>query len=152
MAVIKGDNNNMKKNGNNKTNELRYTKNEEKFLLENEACRMATSHNDIPHISPVTYIYKDGFFFIATDYNTRKYKNIKTNKKIALSVDIYDSSVENKAIIIQGDVDIIERGQEFKDLYQIFNARFEWVRRDPWKEGEAPFLKIKPFKKVIWGI
>ena len=142
----------MKKNGNNKTNELRYTKNEEKFLLENEACRMATSHNDTPHISPVTYIYKDGFFFIATDYNTRKYKNIKTNKKIALSVDIYDSSVENKAIIIQGDVDIIERGQEFKDLYQIFNARFEWVRRDPWKEGEAAFLKIKPFKKVTWGI
>ena len=113
---------------------------------------MATSHNDIPHISPVTYIYKDGFFFIATDYNTRKYKNIKANKKIALSVDIYDSSVENKAIIIQGDVDIIERGQEFKDLYQIINARFEWVRRDPWKEGEAPFLKIKPFKKVTWGI
>ena len=142
----------MEKNGNNKTNELRYTKNEEKFLLENEACRMATSHNDIPHISPVTYIYKDGFFFIATDYNTRKYKNIKTNKKIALSVDIYDSSVENKAIIIQGDADIIERGQEFKDLYQIFNARFEWVRRDPWKEGEAAFLKIKPFKKVTWGI
>jgi uncharacterized protein len=146
----------MKKNGStnsiNKTNELRYTKNEEKFLLENEACRMATSHNDIPHITPVTYIYKDGFFFIATDYNTRKYKNIKANKKIALSMDIYDSSVENKAIIIQGDVDIIERGQEFKDLYQIFNARFEWVRRDPWKEGEAPFLKIKPLKKVTWGI
>ena len=146
----------MKKNGStnsiNKTNEFRYTKNEEKFLLENEACRMATSHNDIPHITPVTYIYKDGFFFIATDYNTRKYKNIKANKKIALSMDIYDSSVENKAIIIQGDVDIIERGQEFKDLYQIFNARFEWVRRDPWKEGEAPFLKIKPLKKVTWGI
>jgi nitroimidazol reductase NimA-like FMN-containing flavoprotein (pyridoxamine 5'-phosphate oxidase superfamily) len=131
---------------------LRFTQKEEKFLLENEACRMATSHNDIPHISPVTYIYKDGFFFIATDFNTRKYKDIKANKKIALSVDIYDSSVENKAIIIQGDVEIIERGQEFKDLYQIFNARFEWVRRDPWKEGEAPFLKIKPFKKVTWGI
>ena len=146
----------MKKNGStnsiNKTNEVTYTKNEEKFLLENEACRIATSHNDIPHIAPVTYVYKDGFFFVATDYNTRKYKNIKANKKIALSVDIYDSSVENKAIIIQGDVDIIETGQEFKDLYQIFNARFEWVRRDPWKEGEAPFLKIKPFKKVTWGI
>ena len=143
---------NVSTNGTKKTNEVRYTKNEEKFLLENEACRMATSHNDIPQIAPVTYIYRDGFFFIATDYNTRKYKNIKANNKIALSVDIYDSSVENKAIIIQGDVDIIERGQEFKDLYQIFNARFEWVRRDPWKEGEAPFFKIKPFKKVSWGI
>ncbi|HYZ51502.1 MAG TPA: pyridoxamine 5'-phosphate oxidase family protein [Nitrososphaeraceae archaeon] len=146
----------MKKNGStnsiNKTNEVRYTKSEEKFLLENEACRIATSHNDIPHIAPVAYIYKDGFFFIATDYNTRKYKNIKANKNIALSVDIYDSSVENKAIIIQGNVEIIERGQEFKDLYQIFNTKFEWVRRDPWKEGEAPFFKIKPFRKVTWGI
>ena len=146
----------MKKNGKtdtiNKTNEVRFTKNEEKFLLENEACRMATSHNDTPHVTPVTYVYKDGFFFIATDYNTRKYNNIKANRKIALSVDVYNSSVENKAIIIQGDVEIIERGQEFKDLYQIFNDKFEWVRKDPWKEGEAPFLKIKPFKKVTCGI
>ena len=146
----------MKKNGKTntatKTNEVKFTKNEEKFLLENEACRIATSHNDIPHVAPVTYIYKDGFFFIATDYNTRKYNNIKANRKIALSVDVYNSSVENKAIIIQGNVDIIKRGQEFKDLYQIFNDKFEWVRKDPWKEGEAPFLKIKPFKKVTWGI
>jgi nitroimidazol reductase NimA-like FMN-containing flavoprotein (pyridoxamine 5'-phosphate oxidase superfamily) len=146
----------MKKNGKtdtiNKTNEVRFTKNEEKFLLENEACRMATSHNDIPHVAPVTYVYKNGFFFIATDYNTRKYNNIKANRKIALSVDVYNSSVENKAIIIQGNVDIIKRGQEFKDLYQIFNDKFEWVRKDPWKEGEAPFLKIKPFKKVTCGI
>jgi uncharacterized protein len=131
--------NNGKTNSINETNEVKFTKNEEKFLLENEACRIATSHNGIPHIAPVTYIYKDGFFFIATDYSTRKYKNIQENKKIALSVDVYGSSVENKAIIIQGDIDIIHRGEEFKDLYQIFDDKFEWVRNDPWKEGEAPF-------------
>jgi nitroimidazol reductase NimA-like FMN-containing flavoprotein (pyridoxamine 5'-phosphate oxidase superfamily) len=133
-------------------NEVKFTKNEKKFLLENEICRMATSHNDLPHIAPVTYIYKDSFFFIATDYNTRKYRNIHANKNIALSVDIYNSSIENKAIVIQGNVDIIERGEEFKDIYRIFNDRFEWVRNDPWKEGEAPFLKIKPLSKVTWGI
>ena len=76
----------------NKANEVKFTKGEEKFLLENEACRIATSHNDIPHIAPVTYVYIDGFFFIATDYNTRKYNNIKANRKIAISVDIYGSS------------------------------------------------------------
>src|ERR687887_2434622 len=84
-----------------KKNEVKFTKNEKKFLLENEICRMATSHNDLPHIAPVTYIYKDSFFFIATDYNTRKYRNIHANKNIALSVDIYNSSIENKAIVIQ---------------------------------------------------
>jgi uncharacterized protein len=142
---------------NNKTrsinnNKVKFTKNEEQFLLENEACRVATSHNDIPHITPVTYIYENGFFFMATDYNTRKYKNLKLNKNIALAVDIYNSSVENKAVIIQGTVDIIERGEEFKKLYQKFDKVFEWVRNDPWKEGEAPFIKVNPFSKVSWGL
>jgi uncharacterized protein len=133
-------------------NKVKFTKNEEQFLLENEACRVATSHNDIPHITPVTYIYENGFFFIATDYNTRKYKNLKLNKNIALAVDIYNSSVENKAVVIQGTVDIIERGEEFKKLYQKFDKGFEWVRNDPWKEGEAPFIKVNPFSKVSWGL
>jgi nitroimidazol reductase NimA-like FMN-containing flavoprotein (pyridoxamine 5'-phosphate oxidase superfamily) len=42
---------------------MKFTKDEEEFLLENEVCRVATSHNNIPHITPVTYIYEDGFFF-----------------------------------------------------------------------------------------
>lgn len=136
----------------NKDKEVKFTKKEKKFLLENEACRVGTSHNDIPHITPVTYIYENNSFFIATDYDTRKYKNLKANKNIALEVDIYNSSVENKAVVIQGTVDIIERGEEFKRLYQKFDKKFEWVRNDPWKEGEAPIIKIKPFSKVSWGL
>ena len=131
---------------------MKFTKDEEEFLLENEVCRVATSHNNIPHITPVTYIYEDGFFFIATDYNTRKYKNLKANENIAIAVDVYNSSVENKALVIQGTVDIIESGVEFKKLYQKFDKKFEWVRNDPWKEGEAPFIKVKPFSKVSWGL
>ena len=131
---------------------MKFTKDEEEFLLENEVCRVATSHNNIPHITPVTYIYEDGFFFIATDYNTRKYKNLKANENIAIAVDVYNSSVEYKAVVIQGTVDIIERGEEFKKLYQKFDEKFEWVRNDPWKEGEAPFIKVKPSSKVSWGL
>jgi uncharacterized protein len=136
----------------NNNKEMKFTKNEKKFLLENEVCRVATSHNDIPHVVPVTYIYENAYFFIATDYNTRKYKNLKVNKNIALVVDVYNSSVENKAVIIQGTVDIIERGEEFRRVYKIFDKKFEWVRNDPWKEGESPFIKVKPFSKVSWGL
>jgi nitroimidazol reductase NimA-like FMN-containing flavoprotein (pyridoxamine 5'-phosphate oxidase superfamily) len=90
---------NKKTNSINNNNEVKFTRNEEKFLLENEVCRVATIHNDIPHITPVTYIYENGTFFIATDYNTRKFKNLKVNKNIALAVDVYNSSVENKAVV-----------------------------------------------------
>lgn len=143
---------NKKTNSINNNKEIEFTKIEEKFLLENEACRVATSHNDIPHVTPVTYIYENSYFFIATDYDTRKYKNLKVYKNIGLAVDVYNSSVENKAVIIQGTVDIIERGEEFKRLYKKFEKKFEWVRNNPWKEGEAPFIKIKPFNKVSWGL
>ena len=97
-------------------------------------------------------IYENSLFFFTTDYNTRKFRNLKDNKNIALAVDVYNSSTKNKAVIIQGTADIIERGKEFKKLYQKFEKKFEWVRNNPWKEGEAPFIKVKPTNKVSWGL
>lgn len=142
----------MAKKGRKNSKQAKFNKKEEKFLLENEVCRLSTSHNDIPHITPVTYIYEKNFLFFATDYETRKYKNIKLNNKIAVAIDTYSSSVENKAVIIQGIAAIIEGGREFRDLYRKFNKKFEWVRKDPWKEGEAPFMKIRVTNKLSWGL
>jgi nitroimidazol reductase NimA-like FMN-containing flavoprotein (pyridoxamine 5'-phosphate oxidase superfamily) len=142
----------MAKKGRKNSRQSKFNKKEEKFLFENEVCRLSTSHNDIPHITPVTYLYEKNFLFFATDYETRKYKNIKVNNKIAVAIDTYSSSVENKAVIIQGIADIIEGGREFRDLYRKFNKKFEWVRKDPWKEGEAPFIKIRVTNKLSWGL
>jgi len=142
----------MAKKGGKNSRRAKFNKKEEKFLLENEVCRLSTSHNDIPHITPVTYIYEKNFLFFATDYETRKYKNIKLNNKVAVAIDTYSSSVENKAVIIKGIVDIIEGGREFRDLFRKFNKKFEWVRKDPWKEREAPFIKIRVTNKLSWGL
>jgi nitroimidazol reductase NimA-like FMN-containing flavoprotein (pyridoxamine 5'-phosphate oxidase superfamily) len=128
------------------------TQKERKFLFENETCRIATSHNDIPHVVPVAYIYDKGNVIFVTDYGTRKYKNLEVNKNISVVVDVYDPSGENKAIVLQGKAVIIERGAEFRRLYRIFNRRFEWVRNNPWKEGEAPFVRVNTLNKVSWGL
>ena len=140
-----------KKNRKNEQKSI-FSKSEEKFLLENEVCRVSTSHNDVPHIVPVTYIYQKNFLFFATDYETQKYKNLKVNNRIAAVIDVYNSSVENKAVIVRGTANIIEKGREFRDLYQRFYRKFEWVRKDPWNEGEAPFIKIKTINKLSWGL
>ena len=130
---------------------LTFSQAERDFLKRNEACRIATCHDGIPHVVPVSYVFEDGSFFIATDYETKKYENIKHNNSVALVVDIY-SSVENKAVCVQGTAEIIEMGQEFARLYGMFHNRFEWVRRDSWKEGEAPFVKVTATNKVSWGL
>ena len=121
------------------------------FLEKSEACRIATSCKDIPHVTPVTYYFERGFFYIATDYNTKKYSNLRKNKNVAIAVDVYLAG-KHKAIIIQGITEFIERGPEFKRLYEIFYKKFYWVRETPWKEGEAPFVKITPQKKMSWGL
>ncbi len=132
-------------------NKVRMTQKERKFLLDNEVCRVATSHDEIPHVVPVAYSYDKDTITFATDYGTRKFRNLEVNKNVSIVVDVYNPSGENKAIVIQGKAAIIERGAEFKRLYQIFYKKFEWVRKDPWKEGEAPFVRVNAFNKVSWG-
>ncbi len=130
---------------------MRFTKAERQFLSSNEAARVATCHDGIPHVVPVSYYFEDGFFYFATDLETRKLHNIKSTGRAALAIDEY-SSVGNKAVCIQGTTEIIEGGSEFTRLYQIFQEKFKWVRQDPWKEGEAPFIKVIPTGKASWGI
>ena len=130
---------------------MEFSEAEKNFLKNNEACRLATCHDGRPHVVPVSYVFEDGRFYVATDYQTKKYENIKHDRRVALVVDVYDS-VENKVVSVQGTAEIIESGEDFAKLYGIFYNRFEWVRREPWEEGEAPFIKISPNKKVSWGL
>jgi len=128
-----------------------FTELEEKFLHSIEEARIATSHDNIPHVKPVSFIYHEGDIFIATDYQTRTFKNVKNNPRVSISIDIYESG-KHKAIIIQGKAIILEKGKEFLDIYKIFEKKFAWVRNEPWKENEAPFFKIVPNTKTSWGL
>lgn len=130
---------------------IEFNQKEIKFLCDLEESRIATSHNNIPHVKPVSYVLIDNSIVIATDYNTRTYSNIKSNSNIAIVIDIYKSG-GHKAVCIQGKAEIIENGIEFMKFYDVFYKKFEWVRKDPWKENEAPFLKIIPTNKVSWGL
>ena len=128
-----------------------FSQKETEFLQKMEECRVATTHKNIPHVKPVSYIYEDEAILIATDYDTRMYKNLLENPKAAVSIDIYKNKA-HKAVCFQGNVHIIEDGDEFSRIYKKFHEKFEWVRDQPWKENEAPFIKITPFTKSSWGL
>lgn len=130
---------------------IKFNQKETEFLNQLEENRIATTHEGIPHVKPVSYVVIDDQVIIATDYKTRTYLNIKSNANTAIVMDIYKSG-NHKAVCIQGRTEIVEEGPEFRKIYGIFSEKFEWVRRDPWKEGEAPFLKIVPSNKISWGL
>ncbi|MBO0888142.1 pyridoxamine 5'-phosphate oxidase family protein [Candidatus Bathyarchaeota archaeon] len=127
-----------------------FNEREVEFLRESEICRFATaSAKGDPHVVPVSYVWDNGVPVIVTDYKTRKLKNLRENPKAAILV---DSGGTRKLILISGPVEIIEKGEEYRRLYKLFYSRLDWVKRDPWKEGEAPFVKITPTFKAGWGL
>ena len=128
-----------------------FSKKEIEFLDKMEECRVATVHKNIPHVKPVSFIYENESILIATDYDTRMYKNLLENPKAAVSIDIYKNKA-HQAVCIQGNVQIIENGEEFLRIYKKFHEKFEWVKSQPWEENEAPFIKITPFSKTSWGL
>jgi nitroimidazol reductase NimA-like FMN-containing flavoprotein (pyridoxamine 5'-phosphate oxidase superfamily) len=130
---------------------IEFNQKEIEFLELLEEARIATSHDNIPHVKPVSFVFENNIILVATDYKTRKFTNIKSNPHTSIVIDIYKSG-EHKAVCIQGTTEIIENGLEFKKYYEIFYKKFEWVRKEPWKEDEAPFLKIIPNNKVSWGL
>ena len=130
---------------------IEFSQKEIDFLQSLEEARLATCHDQIPHVKPVSYIFYDNSVLIATDYHTRTFINLKKNPNASISIDIYKSG-GHKAVCIQGTVKIIEEGDEFHHIYKRFYEKFRWVRDEPLKEKEAPFIKIIPNNKVSWGI
>ena len=56
----KHDNNNKNDNFNNQK-QAKLTESEVKFVTNNEACRIATTYNNVPHLVPISYIYEKWF-------------------------------------------------------------------------------------------
>jgi nitroimidazol reductase NimA-like FMN-containing flavoprotein (pyridoxamine 5'-phosphate oxidase superfamily) len=128
---------------------LKFSGAEVRFLERNEIARLATiSSGGMPHVVPVSYVFKDEDFLIAVDYGTKKYRNLLRNRTVGLVV---DTLRPNRGVMVQGKAEVFEKGPEFRKAYAIFHKRFGWVRADPWKEGEAPFVRIKPVMKASWA-
>ncbi len=129
---------------------VKFTEKEIRFLEQNEMCRFASaSKKGEPHVVPVSYVWQDNYAYIVTDYGTKKLKNLKENPQAAILV---DTAGTQKLLLLSGPAEIIEKGEEYRRLYKLFHSKLDWVKRDPWKEGEAPFIKISPTFKAGWGL
>jgi len=120
------------------------------FLKAHELCRLATaSRTAVPQVTPVIYAVDGEDVIVAIDYGEKKLQNIRENPKVALVVDEFHP---NKALAIQGSCEVVESGEEYLRLQRVLYDRFETYRRNPWKEGESPILRIRAKRCASWGI
>ena len=129
---------------------VKFTTKEEAFLKSSEICRLATATKDgRPQVTPVMYALDGMGFVIAVDYGTKKLKNVKENPEVALVVDRLRPT---RAVTVQGTCKVYEKGAEYLRLLDLLMARFDFYRKNPWREGESPILRITPTNAVSWGL
>ncbi len=130
---------------------LKFSTAEKRFIDDNEVATFATmGPHGMPPVAPVCYVYSSDAFWVATDYGTRKYRNLQRNDRVAFLVDVGSDS--NRGILVQGRAKIFDKGPKFREIYDVFHGKFDWVRATPWNEGEAPFVRIEPMRKASWGL
>jgi nitroimidazol reductase NimA-like FMN-containing flavoprotein (pyridoxamine 5'-phosphate oxidase superfamily) len=87
---------------------LEFTRAEKRFIEDNDVARLATAGPDgIPHLVPDCYAHSSDAFWVATDYGTRKYRNLQRNDKVALLIDFGNAS--NRGILVQGRAKTFDR-------------------------------------------
>src|SRR5437867_656865 len=126
---------------------VRFSEKEIKFVQERDLGRVATvSPTHWPQVTPVIHVCDGKNIYFATDYTTKKYKNLRKNDKIAIVFDVFGR--QPQGILVVGKAKIFDRGKEFLYGFDLLQKRHVYYRANPFKEGEAPIIKIMPTRKV----
>lgn len=122
--------------------------------------RIATLGDDrVPHVTPVWFAFDGSTFYIATDPNAKKLRNIKKNKNVSLVIDSYDTNNWDlvKGIIFTGTAELIEIPEETKKAKTLLRQKYphyankysDWLEG---KEGKKPaiIIKVVPSRYSFW--
>jgi general stress protein 26 len=125
------------------------------FLKSQKILRLATiDHLGNPHIVPVWYMHFNSKFYVGTNTNTRKAKNIKNNSKVSICVDKGIKSPDIFGLMIIGRAKLIlkkERVETFatKILLRYFKSIKNKSAQELLKQTDC-VIEIIPKKITSW--
>lgn len=125
------------------------------FLAEAKVARVATvSRRGMPQVTPVCHVVYEGKIYFVSDYDTRKLKNLKKNRREALVADRYMPSWRNMGgVMVQGRARVIKGGPLFQKISQLLYPKYPPYRRpeEAAIEGKTAIVEIKPTNMVtLW--
>ena len=133
---------------------VQFSATEAKYLEQQMVGRLATaSKKGTPHLAPICYASNSQKIFIHTGRDSKKMRNIVENRKVAFATDEYLSWEKNRGIIVQGFVEILEKGRTYELGRELIYAKYpKWEQEYPIVEGEEVLLAIIPKKVLSWGL
>ena len=136
-----------------------FTPEQARFLTVRRVGRLATaSAGGRPHVVPVCYAFDGALLYTPIDEKPkrvgaselRRIKNLRENPQVSLVVDDYDDDWSKLGfVIVQGRVEIVERGGERSGALALLRERYPQYRAMDLEE--RPLLVIEPESVAAWG-
>jgi nitroimidazol reductase NimA-like FMN-containing flavoprotein (pyridoxamine 5'-phosphate oxidase superfamily) len=94
------------------------------FLRENKLLSIATADaSGMPHVVPVGYVYKGNTFFLVTDRNSKKVKNMEVNNRVAVAV-YNEMGGDHRVFVGWGTAEIIEEKGYMEDIKERYLEKY----------------------------
>jgi len=126
------------------------------FIKTQKVLRLATiDQKGTPHIVPVWYLYSRKKFYIGTNSQTEKAKNLKKNKQVSLCVDIGIRSPNIYGVLAKGTARLIlDKNKVSKLAKRILLRYFRSLENKSAKElldDTDCIIEITPKKFSVWS-
>jgi general stress protein 26 len=128
----------------------------DEFLKEQKILHLATiDKNKTPHISPVWYRYSGKKFYIGTNTNRQKIKNLKKNNRVSFCIDVGINAPNIFGVMGQGNANLILENVKVKSIAKKILLRyFKSLENKSAKElldDTNCIIEIIPDKVTVWN-
>ena len=136
--------------------EIRLTAEEQAvFLRENRKAALATLDKDgFPHVVAMTYLAKDGAFYMTSYGKAQKVVNIRRDPKVGLMVESGGSYSELRGVMVRGICEIIDDAETVADVFawmaEARGTASNTPRRSAASTAKRVVLKVVPHKLSSW--
>jgi len=134
---------------------MRLKKSLEQLIEWERVCRVATvSPRHVPHIVPVCHVVVNGKLYFASEKDARKVRNLRTNPRIAVTVDLYsDDWAQLKGVLIQGTAKLIEKGPRFRGIRKRLYAKYpQYPQQAALAQSDSVIVEVTPTNVFSWGL
>lgn len=134
---------------------MRLTRSQAKLVQWERVARVATAGvKGMPHLVPVCHVVADGKIYFASGDAGRKVVNLKSNPRVALTVDLYsDDWAQLKGVMVQGTPRLIERGPRFRKIRRLLYAKYpQYPREAALDETDSVIVEVTPRRVFSWGM
>jgi len=134
---------------------MRLKKSVARLLELERVCRVATSSADgLPHLVPVCHVVRDGKIYFASGKRGRKVLNLRANRQIAVTVDLYaEAWAHLRGVMVQGTATLIDRGPRFRAIRAQLYRKYEQYASDAAiGESDSVIVEVTPAHVFSWGM